>query len=389
MTMLANSEIVRLTDFRHDLHRHPELSGEEERTARAVVDLLTQTRPDQVLAGLGGHGVAIVYDSGRPGPTVMFRAELDALPIEELTDVPHRSVVPGKGHLCGHDGHTTILAGLGMVLARTRPARGRAVLMFQPAEEDGSGAAAVIADPRFAGIRPDWAFAIHNMPGIPLGAIGIGAGPANCASMGMRIVLDGRTAHASMPETGISPASCVAEVISALPALAPGGAMTDDFRLASLCHVHIGRSAFGVVPGRAEMWITLRSVTDAGLQELGRVFRTDVERRAAGHGLRVSFEVDDLFHACTNDDEACETMLRAAEALNMQQAAVSLPMRGSEDFGLFGHHARSAMALLGSGEDLPQLHNPDYDFPDALIQPGVRLFARLAADILGEEPTRL
>jgi amidohydrolase len=386
MTMLTNSEVVRLTDFRHDLHRHPELSGEEERTARAVVDLLAGTRPDQMIEGLGGHGVAVVYDSGAPGPTVMFRAELDALPIEELTEVPHRSIVPGKGHLCGHDGHATILVGLGMVFARARPARGRAILLFQPAEENGSGAAAVISDPRFASIRPDWAFAIHNMPGIPLGAIGIGAGPANCASMGVRVVLDGRTAHASMPETGISPAACVADVIAALPVLAPGGAMTGEFRLASLCHVHIGQPAFGVVPGRAEMWVTLRAVTDVDLQELEREFRAEVKRRAASHGLRLSFETDDLFHACTNDDEACKAMSRAAEALNMPFAAISLPMRGSEDFGLFGHYARSAMALLGSGENLPHLHNPDFDFPDALIQPGVRLFVRLAADILGERP---
>ena len=140
----TNSDIAELADFRRELHRHPELSGEEAETARRVVAMLEPTSPDRVLTGLGGHGVAAIYDSGKPGLTVMFRSELDALPIEELGDVPHRSLVPRKAHLCGHDGHSTILLGLARLLGRARPPAGKVVLMFQPAEEDGSGAAAVI-----------------------------------------------------------------------------------------------------------------------------------------------------------------------------------------------------------------------------------------------------
>ena len=145
---LTNQDVIELTAFRRGLHEQPEISGEEFETARRVEKFLADTSPDWVLSGLGGTGVAVVYDSGRPGPTVMVRSELDALPIEELTDVPHRSRIAGKGHLCGHDGHTAILAALGRGFGRKRPARGRVVLMFEPAEEDGAGAASVLATPR-------------------------------------------------------------------------------------------------------------------------------------------------------------------------------------------------------------------------------------------------
>jgi len=145
---LSNQDIADLVAFRRELHRHPEISNEEEETARRVVAFLAGTKPDEVLTGLGGHGVAVVYDSGRPGPTVLFRSELDALPIEELSGVQHASTVPGKSHMCGHDGHTTILAALGRQFGRARPATGRVVLMFQPAEETGNGAAGVVSGRR-------------------------------------------------------------------------------------------------------------------------------------------------------------------------------------------------------------------------------------------------
>ncbi len=384
--MLSNAEIVHLTGFRHALHQQPELSGQEAATARAVAQFLAPTLPDRVVTGLGGHGVAVVYDSGRPGPTVMFRAELDALPIEETGAVPHRSRSLGKGHLCGHDGHMTILAGLGLVLGRQRPARGRVILMFQPAEEDGSGAARVLADPAFAPLCPDWVFALHNMPGLPLGHIAAAPGAMNCASMGLRIGLQGRTAHAAAPETGVSPAACVAELIAGLPDHAPGGAFGPKFRMATLCHLRIGAPAFGIAPGEAEVWLTLRTLTDAALEDLDCAIREWAGAVAARHDLTVSFAVEDHFHACTNDPEATMHLLRAAETLRMPLAEAELPMRASEDFGLFGHHAPAAMALIGSGIGVPALHNPDYDFPDALIVPGVQLLHRVKADLLCETP---
>ena len=186
-----------LIALRHALHRQPELSGHEADTARLIATHLQATNPDRLVTNLGGHGVAALYDSGQPGPTVMLRAELDALPISEASGVPHASERPGFGHLCGHDGHMAILMGR----AGTRPARGRLVLLFQPAEETGAGARAVLDDPAFAALRPDYAFALHNMPGLPLGAVAVAPGPVSCASVGWRIAVAGREAHAACRPT--------------------------------------------------------------------------------------------------------------------------------------------------------------------------------------------
>lgn len=143
--------------FRHHLHRNPEVSGQEAETAVAVADRLANHGPDRILRGLGGYGVAAVFDGPEPGPTVLLRCELDALPILEIGKVPHRSRIDGRAHLCGHDGHSAILTLVAAHLARQRPSRGRVVLLFQPAEETGAGAAAVIADPAFAEFSPDFA----------------------------------------------------------------------------------------------------------------------------------------------------------------------------------------------------------------------------------------
>jgi metal-dependent amidase/aminoacylase/carboxypeptidase family protein len=135
---LTNSEMVELIELRHALHRAPEISGEERETAKAIVGFLTPSAPDRIVTELGGHGVAAIYDGAEPGPTVLIRCELDALPIEDLSGVPHSSQVSGKGHLCGHDGHMTTVAALSRGLGRQRPQRGRAILLFQPAEETGA-----------------------------------------------------------------------------------------------------------------------------------------------------------------------------------------------------------------------------------------------------------
>lgn len=381
--MLTNADIVELTEFRHRLHRHPEVSGQEEWTAAQVVQALEPLSPNRIYTGLGGHGVAAVWDSSKPGPTVMFRSELDALPIQETSQAAHRSTVEGKGHLCGHDGHTTILTGLARLIARHPPSRGRVVLMFQPAEEDGSGAAAVLADPDFAEIRPDWAFALHNMPGLPLGHAVIAAGPANCASEGLRILFRGRTAHASMPETGLSPAPAIAALITAALAAGTGGAIVPGFRLVSICHARMGEPAFGITPGEGELWLTLRTLLDNDMAALRDEVMGLARGLAGQHGLTVEFTQHDRFAACTNDAEATRTIVRSLDKLGISHDDQGLPMRASEDFGLFGSQARSAMFLLGAGETTAALHNPDYDFPNDLISRGVTIFDQIRRDVVG------
>ncbi|MDV7141962.1 amidohydrolase [Tropicimonas sp. TH_r6] len=381
--MLTNSDLVELTEFRRELHRWPEISGEEAETATRIAAALRALGADRILTGLGGHGVAAVFESGEPGETVLFRAELDALPIEELTELPWTSRVPGKGHLCGHDGHMTMLLGLGRLLSRRPVARGRVVLMFQPAEEDGSGARAVVADPGFAGIAPDWAFAIHNEPGRPFGSVSTRIGLINCASRGLEIRLTGKTAHAADPEDGVSPARAVAALIPALEALGRGGALEAEFRLVTLTHVRIGEATFGIAPGEAVLHATLRTGEDAGMAALETEARARVSRIAAAEGLEVEFALQDVFAASINDAEATAVARAAMDALGIPHGEEGVPMRASEDFGVFGRGAKAAMLCLGPGEGSAALHNPDYDFDDGLIPIGVELFERIARDLLG------
>lgn len=382
--MLTNADIAELTALRHDLHRHPERSGAEARTAARVVGLLAASRPDQIIPHLGGHGIAASWNAITPGPTVLFRAELDALPIVETSTHGHVSLTPGTAHLCGHDGHTATLLALARLIHRQPPARGRVILMFQPAEETGAGARAVMADPAFAPFQPDHAFALHNMPGLPFGHARLTDTVFSCASRGLHITLTGRTAHASQPDTGISPALAVAALIPALMALAPVGPMTADFRLVTICHARLGDPAFGVAPGTAEIMATLRTRTDGPMAELEGQALALIHATAARHGLTVAIAAHDVFTATINTPIAAQHMAAALAALNIPTTADNLPMRPSEDFGAFGDAgADLCMILLGAGEGVPALHNPDYDFPDALIPLGARLFHRLYTDLLG------
>lgn len=380
---LTNSDIAQLTAFRRDLHRHPELSGQERETAQRVVTALSNHPPDGILTELGGHGVAAVYEGPTDGPTVSFRAELDALPIHEISDAPHASATAGKAHLCGHDGHTTILMALARLLSRQRPAKGRVVLMFQPAEETGAGAAAVIDDPRFETIAPDYAFSLHNKPGLPLGHVGLIAGPVNCASRGLRVELTGKPAHASEPENGTSPMAALSQLMPKLTALSHGTTQDPDFTLVTVTHAQMGAPAFGIAPGDATLFATLRTLTDDRMNALCETALRMINETAQQNGLTVTHGFEDVFLHCENHPQATDILRTALDALNIRHDASGLPMRASEDFGRFGHSAKSAMLFLGAGAGHAALHNPDYDFPDDLIPTGAGIFERVTRDLLG------
>ena len=379
---MTPDRLAQLTGLRHALHQIPEVSGAEEKTAAYIATYLRAYAPDRLLTGLGGHGVAAVYDGAAEGPTVMIRCELDGLPIEELSDQPYRSTHAGRGHLCGHDGHMTMVAALAEDLAAKRPARGRVVLMFQPAEETGKGAPAVVADPAFGEIAPDYAFSLHNLPGLAVGQIALCRGPANCASRGMRIRLSGRTSHAAAPQDGLSPAGAMAQLLPGLVALGGGTDLGPDYALVTLTHARLGEATFGIAPGEGEVWATLRTVNDTRMARLIEEATALVGKVCAEQGLGHEISFDDVFEACTNNPEAVTVLQKACERVGLGVAMQDRPQRWSEDFGQFGKGAKAAMFWLGSGEDQPQLHNPDYDFPDAAIPVGAGLFRAVVSQLL-------
>ncbi len=386
----TNRDTDDLIRMRHELHRYPEISGQEHETARRVVGFMQADRPDQILTGLGGAGVAALFRGQEPGPTVVLRCELDGLPIAELSQLEYRSQNPGRGHLCGHDGHMSVLLAMARLLGRQRPKRGRVMLLFQPAEETGAGAAAVIRELQRLDLMPDMALALHNVPGLAIGQALLRPGPVNCASRGMEITLQGRSSHASNPEDGIAPTAAIAHLLDQLPALGmktpppAGAALGDDFALLTVTHCQIGTQNFGIAPDHAALWVTLRSIGDAGMAQLVSRAEACVHQAADRDGLRANITYHETFSGCVNDPEMTKVLNLALSESGQQVCDMQGPMRWSEDFGQFAlHGVKTAMFFPGSGREQPQLHNPDYDFPDEMILDCAAVFRAALAHLLG------
>jgi amidohydrolase len=362
-----------LIALRRALHRLAEQSGRERKTAARLTDEIGHLTPDSIVDRLGGHGLAAVFEGSNPGPTVLLRADMDALPIDEYLTVDHGSVNPGVAHKCGHDGHMAIVIGVAQCIARARPKCGRLVVLFQPSEETGEGAAAVIGDPAFESCRPDVALAVHNLPGYALGRVVIRPGPFACASRGLTIELMGVTSHAAQPEHGRSPALAVARIIEAWSRAGQLSADFDQSVQATVVHAAVGRRAFGTTPGDGRVMVTLRAATDEMIEKVGAELRSVGRRIGEGYGLTVEFSQDEPFPATVNDPQVVDVIVETARALGHDIEQPPCPFAWSEDFGHFGAICPSALVGLGAGSGVPALHNPMYDFPDALLPYGVTL----------------
>jgi amidohydrolase len=370
-------------DLRRELHRHPELSGAESDTADRIGRFFAPLQPDAAISGLGGHGAAFIFSGAEPGPTVLLRCELDALPIRDLSQAAHCSAIVGLSHACGHDGHMAILAAVGESLAATRPPRGRVVLLYQPAEENGGGARAVISDDRFRQIRPDLVFALHNLPGFPLGQIIVRSGTFCCASRGVVVSLEGTPAHAAQPETGTSPARAMCRIMKLIDESHAGSASGDEVAFATIVGAYLGgQDAFGTAPGEARVMATIRSETDDTLALMVKHLESSVGRIATRHGLRHNVSYCDEFNATVNTPDAVAVVRRAVGERSVK--VVDGPFRWSEDFGRFTTLTEGAFCGIGAGEETPDLHNPAYDFPDELIPLGAAVYERIIRECLGE-----
>ncbi|EKB49770.1 amidohydrolase [Cecembia lonarensis] len=371
---MNNSDIKKLSVFRKTLHRYPELSGEEKETAKRVLEFFEPLKPDMVFKGLGGNGLAFIFEGKEEGPVSLFRCELDALPIKEENDIKHLSKIPSKSHVCGHDGHMAIISGLGMELSQNRPQKGKIILLFQPAEETGEGAEAIIRDPKFKEIQPDYAFALHNLPGFESHQIVIKKGAFAAASIGMIILFKGRNSHSAHPEAGNSPAEAMAKTIVALEKLPDA---MKKFTLVTVIHAKLGEVAFGTTPGEATVMATLRAHENETRDLLVLYAEKLCTQISKEYGLEVAFEYTEVFAATHNDPEAWELGNQAAKNLDLKTKHIRIPFRWSEDFGLFSSYTKTLLFGLGSGKNQPQLHEPNFDFPDELIPTGVKMFKEI------------
>ncbi len=370
-----------LTDIRHYLHQYPELSGQEINTASYIAEQLQLLAPDNIIQGIAGTGVAAIFDSGVEGKSLLFRCELDALPIQSIHNKPYSSKHLGISHQCGHDGHMAIILGLAKAIADKRPKRGKAIILFQPAEETGEGARDVVADPLFSQIQANENYALHNLPQQPLGEVIIRSGTFNCASRGMIVRLLGRTAHAAYPETGISPQMALAQLLQGVADL-PNQIKRQELVMVTVVHCDMGEVAFGTAPAAACLMATLRTESNEAMQELVDIGKNLVEDTAKQYNLQSSIEWSDVFDASVNDEQCVQQVIDAAKVCGESVRLIDEPFRWSEDFGAISATSKGAMFAFGGGENFPQIHNQDYIFNDELIEKGRNIFFEIYRQLL-------
>lgn len=384
--MTTPTPLEPLIALRRELHRLAEPSGNEARTAARVTEVLSGCGPTALHQNVGGHGVLAWWDGPHRGPTVLLRAELDAVPVGEQLPLTYASATPGTAHKCGHDGHMTTLLGLAAWLAGGPFTRGRVALLFQGAEETGEGAASALASPAMLTLSPDWVFALHNLPGVPLGQVVLREGLFAMASTGLEVKLQGSTSHAAEPERGNSPALALSHLISALSALPQDAAPLHEPVKATVVHAHLGAPALGTTPGEALLLVTLRAGSDAALGGLRDLATARAHAIAAGFGLSCDTREVEPFPATWNHPQAVHRLRAAAASLGLAVAEPPHPFPWSEDFGHLSRAFPGALFGLGSGEEHPALHHPRYDFPDPLIGIGLAIFQALLAPLNGAYP---
>lgn len=367
-----------LQEIRHYLHSHPELSGNETRTHDFLAKKLARLSPDKLYKSLGGNGLAAVFNNDNFDKTVMFRCDIDALPIKEKNDIPYKSNDSAIAHLCGHDGHTTIMLGFAEQVNQVRDQlKNRIVLLFQPAEETAQGAKAVLQDQRFSGIEPDFIFGLHNLPGFERHSVILRENIFASASVGMIFRFTGATSHAAHPENGKNPALAIAQMIQSLYAIPQQFTAFNNANLITIIQVKVGEQAFGTSAGDGMVAATFRSHTNKDLQIMkDRAFKT-ATNLAATFDLEIEVEEMEEFSATKNHEQAFSIVEKAANKTGLTIVKVPNPFPWSEDFGFFTEKYKGCFFGLGSGKNHPQLHNHNYDFPDELIPTGIKLFSTL------------
>ncbi len=370
-------DIENLVRFRQSLHQNPELSGYEEFTSEIIKRMIIKFEPDEMIENLGGYGVAFIFRGEKNGPTLLFKADLDALPINETNHFDYVSRVEGIGHKCGHDGHMAILTGLAAYISKNRPAKGKAVLLFQPAEETGEGAQLVMDDPNFQRIKPDYCFGLHNIPGFPKNNILLKSNTITAASQGLIVKLFGKTSHASEPQKGISPALAMAQIISDITNLPTRTRLFDDFVLTTIVHARLGEYSFGTTPGYAEILVTLRSYNDEDMKELIRNSEQIVHTVSASERLKASIQVTDVYPSMINHSGLTNMVVEKARELGLEVRFLDKPFPWADDFARFSRPFPSVFFGIGAGDDAPELHRSDYDFPDEILETGINIFVAI------------
>lgn len=371
-----------VTALRHDIHAHPEIRYEETRTAKLVADELKKYGVDEIVTGLGKTGVVgVIRGKQNSNRGIALRADMDALPMAEQTGLPYASKTPGKMHACGHDGHTAMLLGAAQHLAATRNFCGQVVLIFQPAEEGGAGAKAMMDDGLFQKFPIDAVYGMHNHPGLAVGEFAIRPGPMMAASDFVEITIEGKGSHAARPHTGVDPVLVGSHIVTALQSIVARRVDPLESAVISICVFQAGH-ANNVIPQTAKLTGTARSFSPKVRDILEHEVHTLVNGIAQSFGARANVDFLRSYPVLVNEAEATNFAAKNAALVSASgNVNTQTPVMGGEDFAFFLEEKPGAFIFAGNG-DTASVHNPGYDFNDKLIPYGIAYWKQLVESAL-------
>lgn len=372
-------DVMDLKETRHHLHQNPEVSGDEKNTSQFVREKLEEIGVKKIHHGFSLNSILAEIDFEKPGKTILFRCELDALPIQETNDLNYKSKNEGVGHKCGHDGHMTMLLGLAEKMIQKKFSKGKVLFLFQSAEEDGRGAKGILDSKILEDFAIDFVFSLHNVPGFKMGNIVCKTGSFTPSVESLDVKLIGKTSHAGMPEKGVNPAMAISKLIQYYQNLHQPDKNNKGYFLATPIRLKMGKPAYGTSAGEAQVSYTFRSYDHNFFVQQKKDIENQTKKIVKEtEGLNCKLMWKEGFEANQNNEKAYGFIKKAAAENDLKFIQKEYPFSWGEDFGAFTQHYRGAMFGLGSGENQPELHNPDYDFPDELLDKGILMFYSLA-----------
>jgi amidohydrolase len=371
-------------NWRRDIHENPELLYDVHRTSAFVAERLKAFGCDEVATGIGQTGVVGVIRGklGDSDKAIGLRADMDALPIHETTNLPYRSKVEGKMHACGHDGHTAMLLGASRYLAKTRNFAGKAIVIFQPAEEGGAGAKAMIDDGLMERFGVDQVFGMHNMPHLPIGSFAIRKGPFLAAADRFTIEIEGQGGHAAYPHLCIDPLLAATQIVSALQSIVARGVDPLDSCVVSVTRFEAG-SAFNIIPQTAGLLGTTRTYLPATRDFVERRLTEIAKGVGAAMGAKVEVKYERGYPTTRNHPEQTDFAVSVARKVaGADKVETNSPaIMGAEDFSFMLETRPGAFIMIGNG-DSAVWHDPKYDFNDAVLPYGMSYWAELVEKAL-------
>lgn len=369
--------MVSLEQFRKELHQNPELSGAEYQTQEKI-RLELESLYNVHYQKVAKTGIIAWIQGNEEGLQLLFRGDIDALPIEEVNELDYRSVNAGVSHKCGHDGHATSLLGVVRHFSENPPQCGLLYFLFQPAEEIGQGAEWVLKDPFFQNLKIDEVYAYHNLPGYALGEVVTVPTRFSAGVVSVALTFKGYNSHAAEPEQGINPAEAISNVLLETRKLEKTDPEKENFTLVTPIYAQWGEKAYGTAAGQGEIHFTLRAWESDRLDNIRQKLLRLAEKQAQKFHLELEDTWFEEFRSTINSKGAVEEIKIAARALNLEHRELEQAFPWGEDFGLLTENFSGAMFGLGSGLEQPALHHPAFNYPDELLEVARDIFIQIA-----------